>query len=1026
VDRLIVRGAREHNLKDVSLDLPRDALIVFTGLSGSGKSSLAFDTIFAEGQRRYVESLSAYARQFLGQMDKPDVDFIEGLSPAVSIDQKSTSRNPRSTVGTITEVYDYLRLLFARAGRPHCPVCGEPVSRQTPQQIVDRLLDLDEGTRFQLLAPVVRGRKGEYAELFRELQTKGYSRARVDGQVVSLAEPPKLDKKYKHSIDVVVDRLAVKGSAKRRLTDSVETALGLAGGLVTVEFVDLPEKDKSRERRFSERLACPNDHPLSMDELEPRSFSFNSPYGACPECTGIGTRLEVDGDLVVPNDELSLADGAVAPWAAGTTSSEYFQRLLEALAEDLKFDMTTPWKGLPARAREAVLHGLDYQVHVKYRNRYGRMRSYHTGFEGAIPFVQRRHSETESDWSRERYEGYMREVPCPACRGSRLKPESLAVLIGGRSIADVCRLPIRECDDFLRDVELTDRERQIAERVVKEIHARLGFLLDVGLDYLSLERPSGTLSGGEAQRIRLATQIGAGLVGVLYVLDEPSIGLHQRDNRRLIETLTRLRDLGNTLIVVEHDEDTIRSADWVVDIGPGAGEHGGQIVVSGTVDDLLASSDSLTGAYLARRTEIPTPAVRRPRTKGRQLTVLGAREHNLVTIDVSFPLGCFIAVTGVSGSGKSTLVNDILYTTLAQKLHGARTVPGRHKAIKGLEHVDKVVHVDQSPIGRTPRSNPATYTGVFDHMRRLFAETTEAKIRGYLPGRFSFNVKGGRCEACSGDGTIKIEMNFLPDVYVPCEVCHGARYNRETLEVHFKGKTIAEVLDMPIEEAFEFFEAVPAISRHLRTLNDVGLGYVRLGQPAPTLSGGEAQRVKLASELQKRSTGRTVYVLDEPTTGLHFEDIRKLLDVLQSLADKGNTVIVIEHNLDVIKTADWIVDLGPEGGSGGGRVIAEGTPEDVAVHPDSHTGHFLQRALAVRPAARKRSAAPLAGKQAAAGTKSATKKTSTKKAATKKTTTTKTAATKTAKKKVAAGTQVAARTAAAATGGTTRRARRTG
>ncbi len=957
MDRLIVRGAREHNLKDVSLDLPRDALIVFTGLSGSGKSSLAFDTIFAEGQRRYVESLSAYARQFLGQMDKPDVDFIEGLSPAVSIDQKSTSRNPRSTVGTITEVYDYLRLLFARAGRAHCPVCGQPVERQTPQQIVDRVLEMDEGTRFQVLAPVVRGRKGEFVELFRELQTKGYSRARVDGATISLAEPPKLDKKYKHSIDVVVDRLSVKPSSKRRLTDSVETALGLAGGLLILDLVDLPEKAKDRERRFSEKLACPNEHPLSMDELEPRSFSFNSPFGACPECTGLGTRLEVDPELIVPDDEKSLGDGAVAPWAAGASSSEYFQRLLEALAEDLGVGMDTPWRSLPERARTAVLHGLDYEVHVKYRNRYGRLRSYHTGFEGAIPFVQRRHSETESDWSRERYEGYMREVPCPVCQGSRLKPESLSVLVGGRSIADVCRLPLRECDEFLRSVELSDRERQIAERVIKEIHARLGFLLDVGLDYLSLERPSGTLSGGEAQRIRLATQIGAGLVGVLYVLDEPSIGLHQRDNRRLIETLTRLRDLGNTLIVVEHDEDTIRSADWVVDIGPGAGEHGGQVVVSGTVDELLASPDSMTGAYLSRRRVIPAPtaAERRPRTPGRELTVVGAREHNLAGIDVSFPLGCFVAVTGVSGSGKSTLVNDILYTSLAQKLHGARTVPGRHKTIRGLEHVDKVVHVDQSPIGRTPRSNPATYTGVFDHMRRLFAETTEAKVRGYLPGRFSFNVKGGRCEACSGDGTIKIEMNFLPDVYVPCEVCHGARYNRETLEVHFKGKTIAEVLDMPIEEASEFFAAVPAISRHLTTLVDVGLGYVRLGQPAPTLSGGEAQRVKLASELQKRSTGRTVYVLDEPTTGLHFEDISKLLLVLQGLADKGNTVIVIEHNLDVIKTADWLVDMGPEGGSGGGTVVAEGTPEDVAAAPDSHTGGFLRHVLAEPvPAARRR------------------------------------------------------------------------
>jgi excinuclease ABC subunit A len=733
----------------------------------------------------------------------------------------------------------------------------------------------------------------------------------------------------------------------------VETALTLAGGVVVLEFVDLPEDDPRHERRFSERLACPNDHPLTIEDLEPRSFSFNSPYGACPECTGIGTRMEVDPELLVPDDDLSLRDGAVAPWAAGQ-SSEYFVRLLVALGETLGFDVDTPWRSLPERARNAVLHGLDYQVHVKYRNRYGRERSYYTGFEGAIPFVRRRHAETDSDWSRERYEGYMREVPCPTCRGSRLKPDVLAVTVGGRSIAEVTRLPIRECDGFLRGLELTDRERQIAERVVKEIHARLGFLLDVGLDYLSLDRPSGTLSGGEAQRIRLATQIGAGLVGVLYVLDEPSIGLHQRDNRRLIETLTRLRDLGNTLIVVEHDEETIHAADWVVDIGPGAGEHGGQVVVSGTVADLLAS-DSITGRYLSGARSIPVPPIRRPRGPGHELVVRGAREHNLRTIDVAFPLGCFVAVTGVSGSGKSTLVNDILYTALANKLNGARQVPGRHKTIVGVERVDKVVHVDQSPIGRTPRSNPATYTGVFDHMRRLFAETTEAKIRGYLPGRFSFNVKGGRCEACSGDGTIKIEMNFLPDVYVPCEVCHGARYNRETLEVHFKGRTIAEVLDMPIEEALDFFSAVPPIARHLQTLNDVGLGYVRLGQPAPTLSGGEAQRVKLASELQKRSTGRTVYVLDEPTTGLHFEDIRKLLGVLTSLVDKGNTVVVIEHNLDVIKTADWVVDMGPEGGSAGGLVVAEGTPEEVADVPGSYTGQFLRAAL--RPASARRAPA---------------------------------------------------------------------
>ncbi|MBL8928802.1 MAG: excinuclease ABC subunit UvrA [Kineosporiaceae bacterium] len=945
-DRLIVRGAREHNLKDVSLDLPRDALIVFTGLSGSGKSSLAFDTIFAEGQRRYVESLSAYARQFLGQMDKPDVDFIEGLSPAVSIDQKSTNRNPRSTVGTITEVYDYLRLLWARAGRPHCPTCGEPIQRQTPQQIVDRLLELPEGTRFQVLAPVVRERKGEYADLFRELQTKGFARARVDGEVISLGEPPQLEKKLKHSIDVVIDRLVAKSSAKRRLTDSVETALALAGGILTVDLVDEAEGSPDRERRFSEKMACPNEHQLTSFEVEPRTFSFNNPFGACPECTGIGTKLEVDPELIVPDEDLTLAEGAIAPWTQG--SADYFQRLIRALGEDLGFSVDTPWRALPQRARQALLYGQNHKVHVRFRNRFGRERSYSTGFEGAVTFVQRRHGETESEWSRERYEGYMREIPCHACQGARLKPESLAVLVGGRSIAQVCALPIRDAAAFLGELDLTARERQIADRVLKEIHARLGFLLDVGLDYLSLDRAAGTLSGGEAQRIRLATQIGSGLVGVLYVLDEPSIGLHQRDNRRLIETLTRLRDLGNTLIVVEHDEDTIRASNWAVDIGPGAGEHGGQVVHSGTVEDLLAHPDSLTGQYLSGRREIAVPMVRRPVDAGRQVTVIGAREHNLAGIDVAFPLGCLVAVTGVSGSGKSTLVNDILYTVLANRLNGARQVPGRHKNVTGLDHLDKVVHVDQSPIGRTPRSNPATYTGVFDHIRKLFASTTEAKVRGYQPGRFSFNVKGGRCEACSGDGTIKIEMNFLPDVYVPCEVCHGARYNRETLEVHFKGKTIADVLDLPIEEAADFFAAVPAIARHMTTLVQVGLGYVRLGQPAPTLSGGEAQRVKLASELQKRSTGRTVYVLDEPTTGLHFEDIRKLLGVLQGLVDKGNTVIVIEHNLDVIKSADWIVDLGPEGGSGGGRVIAEGTPETVAGIEYSHTGRFLAPILAGR------------------------------------------------------------------------------
>ncbi len=943
-EQLVVRGAREHNLKDVSIDLPRDSMIVFTGLSGSGKSSLAFDTIFAEGQRRYVESLSAYARQFLGQLDKPDVDFIEGLSPAVSIDQKSTSRNPRSTVGTITEVYDYLRLLYARAGRPHCPVCGEPVSRQTPQQIVDRVLELDEGSRFQVLAPIIRGRKGEYGELFRQLQTQGLARVRVDGATYPLTDPPTLDKQKKHSIDAVVDRLAVKASAKRRLTDSVETALGLAGGVIVLDLVDRPEDDPHRELRFSEYLACPNEHDLGTDELEPRSFSFNSPFGACPACHGIGTRMVVDPELVVPDPQKSLRDGAISPWSSAHVA-QYFDRILQALADEMGFRTTTPWGRLPAAAKEAVLNGRKGTVHVVYKNRYGRERSYNAQFEGVLPYIQRRHGEAESDSSRERFEGFMREVPCQACDGARLKPVSLAVTVGGKNIAEVCALPVGDAAEFLADLDLTDRERQIAERVLKEIHERLRFLLDVGLDYLTLNRPSGSLSGGEAQRIRLATQIGAGLVGVLYVLDEPSIGLHQRDNHRLIETLVRLRDLGNTLIVVEHDEDTIRTADWVVDIGPGAGEHGGQVVVSGTVQDLLDHPDSLTGRYLSGREQIPMPTVRRPRTPGRDLVVRDATEHNLRDVTVEFPLGTFIAVTGVSGSGKSTLVNAILYRALAKQIYNARDVPGRHRTIDGVELVDKVIHVDQSPIGRTPRSNPATYTGVFDHVRRLFAQTPEAKMRGYQPGRFSFNVKGGRCEACAGDGTLKIEMNFLPDVYVPCEVCQGARYNRETLEVHFKHKTIAEVLDMPIEEAVDFFEAIPAISRHLRTLVDVGLGYVRLGQPAPTLSGGEAQRVKLASELQKRSTGRTVYVLDEPTTGLHFEDIRKLLGVLGRLVDQGNTVIVIEHNLDVIKTADWLIDLGPEGGNRGGLVIAEGTPEDVATDPASYTGEFLRPVL---------------------------------------------------------------------------------
>ncbi|WP_367137197.1 excinuclease ABC subunit UvrA [Saccharothrix sp. HUAS TT1] len=953
-DRLVVRGAREHNLRGVDLDLPRDSLIVFTGLSGSGKSSLAFDTIFAEGQRRYVESLSAYARQFLGQMDKPDVDFIEGLSPAVSIDQKSTSRNPRSTVGTITEVYDYLRLLYARAGKAHCPTCGEAISKQTPQQIVDQVLAMAAGTKFQVLAPVIRGRKGEYLDLFSTLQSQGYSRAKVDGVVHALAEVPKLKKQEKHHIAVVIDRLSVKASAKQRLTDSVETALRLADGLVELEFVDVPEGDPGRVRGFSENLACPNGHPLAIEDLEPRSFSFNSPYGACPACTGIGVRKEVDPELVVPDDELSLAEGAIAPWASGQTA-EYFTRLLESLGLAIGFRMDTPWRQLPAKVQKAVLHGVDEQVNVRYKNRYGRERSYYANFEGVIPFLERRQEQTESEYMREKYEGYMREVPCPTCQGTRLKPEILAVTLhhgrkGDKSIAEVCAMSVAECSDFLDGLKLGKRESMIAGAVLKEIQARLHFLLDVGLNYLSLDRASGTLSGGEAQRIRLATQIGSGLVGVLYVLDEPSIGLHQRDNHKLIETLTRLRDLGNTLIVVEHDEDTIRTSDWVVDIGPGAGEHGGKVVHSGPYQELLKNKESITGAYLAGREEIPMPAARRKVDKKRQLTVVGAREHNLRGIDVSFPLGCLVSVTGVSGSGKSTLVNDILATVLANKLNGARQVPGRHTRVRGLDQVDKLVQVDQSPIGRTPRSNPATYTGVFDHIRKLFAATTEAKVRGYQPGRFSFNVKGGRCEACAGDGTIKIEMNFLPDVYVPCEVCKGARYNRETLEVHYKGKTISEVLDMPIEEAAGFFEPINAIHRHLRTLVDVGLGYVRLGQPAPTLSGGEAQRVKLAAELQKRSTGKTVYILDEPTTGLHFEDIRKLLGVINGLVDKGNTVIVIEHNLDVIKTSDWLVDMGPEGGSGGGTVVAEGTPEQVAAVADSYTGQFLSEVLPVEAA----------------------------------------------------------------------------
>jgi excinuclease ABC subunit A len=935
---LIIRGAREHNLKDVSLEIPRNSLCVFTGLSGSGKSSLAFDTIFAEGQRRYVESLSAYARQFLGQLDKPDVDFIDGLSPAVSIDQKATSKNPRSTVGTITEVYDYLRLLFARVGQPHCPECNEPIAKQTPQAIVDQILKMPEGDKFLVLAPIVKSRKGEFLDLFRMLAAQGYSRVRVNGEVFEISDVPKLKKQEKHSIDVVVDRLQVKASARARITDSVENALRLGEGVVLIDYVS--GSAGNREVLYSEHLACPKDG-ISFDALEPRSFSFNSPFGACPLCDGLGHQLEVDEELVIVDSDASIREGAIGIWSSNHLS-EYYGRLLEALGEDIGFSLDTPWKSLPAKAKKAVLYGYEYEVVVKYKNRYGRLRTYETGYEGVIPFIQRKHAETESDFSRERYESFMRLVDCPECKGKRLKQFSLHVRVGNRNIAEVSQKPVGECLEFLEKLKLPKNQATIANRILKEVIERLRFLVDVGLDYLTLDRAAATLAGGEAQRIRLATQIGSGLVGVLYVLDEPSIGLHQRDNHRLIETLERLRNLGNTLIVVEHDEDTIRAADWLVDIGPGAGEHGGEIVVSGTYDDLVKSERSITGAYISGRKKIEVPKDRRAIQKDFVVRVEGASENNLKNITVDFPLSVFTAVTGVSGSGKSTLVNDILYKAMARRIYGSSDLPGKHKKIHGFDHIDKIVHVDQSPIGRTPRSNPATYTGVFDHVRKLFADTAEAKIRGYLQGRFSFNVKGGRCESCSGDGTLRIEMNFLPDVYVPCEVCNGARYNRETLEVFYKGKNISDVLNMPIEEAHAFFAAIPQIERHLNTLVQVGLGYVRLGQSAPTLSGGEAQRVKLASELQRRSTGKTLYVLDEPTTGLHFEDINKLLHVLQSLVDKGNSVIVIEHNLDVIKCADWVIDLGPEGGSGGGQIIATGTPEALALHPKSHTGHFLK------------------------------------------------------------------------------------
>jgi excinuclease ABC subunit A len=977
---LKVRGARVHNLKNVDLEIPRDSLVVFTGLSGSGKSSLAFDTIFAEGQRRYVESLSAYARQFLGQVDRPDVDFIEGLSPAVSIDQKSTNRNPRSTVGTITEIYDYMRLLWARIGIPHCPVCGERIERQTVQQIADQLMTLPTGTRYQVVSPVISQKKGEFVDLFQSLAASGYSRAIVDGEQIQLSEPPILKKQLKHDISVIIDRLVAADDILTRLTDSLETALRLTDGLVAINFIDVSADSVGADaawRNFSEKLSCPNGHPLQLTEIEPRTFSFNAPFGACPECSGLGTRMTVDADLLVADASVTLRAGAILPWAqAGKGVAQYFERLLQGLADDLDFSLDTPWGDLSEDVQDAILNGNNFQVTVRWRNRFGREMKYTTGFEGVIPYIQRKNREADTEWAKQRFASYLRETPCPVCNGKRLKPEVLAVTINGSSISDASELSLVEGYEFMSALTLTDREAHIAAAVLREIRLRLEFLIEVGLSYLNLARAAATLSGGEAQRIRLATQIGSGLTGVLYVLDEPSIGLHQRDNRRLIETLVKLKNLGNTLIVVEHDEDTIRTADWIVDIGPGAGELGGEVVHSGSYADLLENTRSLTSDYLAGRRVIETPRHRRPTHADRQLTVEGARANNLRNVDVSFPIGVFTAVTGVSGSGKSSLVNDILYKVLANELNGARQIPGRHTRVTGLELLDKVVHVDQAPIGRTPRSNPATYTGVFDRIRTLFSETAEAKQRGYLPGRFSFNVKGGRCENCAGDGTITIEMNFLPDVYVVCEVCGGARYNRDTLGVHYKGKNIAQVLDMPIAEAADFFEAITSIHRYLKTLVEVGLGYVRLGQSATTLSGGEAQRVKLATELQRRATGKSVYVLDEPTTGLHFEDVRKLLMVLNGLVDKGNTVIVIEHNLDVIKSADWVVDLGPEGGDGGGEVIAVGTPEQLASDPRSHTATFLRHILsqktnAARPTVAKVSRISGAKGSAALGQKSA-------------------------------------------------------